>query len=75
MIEKHNCDDNCIHKKITVSKVIDGETHNFLVHGECCKICGEILIHSDEVGLLEKRIKAYEELMLIVANYKNREKK
>jgi len=73
MTKKHNCDDNYIHKTITISKVIDGETHNFLVHGEYCKICGEILIHSDEVDLLEKRIKAYENLMKIVASYKERE--
>jgi len=70
MIKQHNCDDSYIHKTITVSKVIDGETHNFSVRGNYCSVCGEILICSNELELLEKRIRAYEELMSIVKNYR-----
>jgi len=74
MIKKHNCNDNYIHKTITIAKVIDNEIHNFSVRGNCCSVCEKIFIHSDELELLEKRIKAYKELMMVVANYKEREK-
>ena len=74
MIKKHNCKINSISKMVTVEKIIDGDIHDFLVRGNCCEICGEILIYSDELNLLEKRIKAYEKLMLIVENYRKGEK-
>lgn len=74
MIKKHVCSNNCFSKKIAVTKTIDGDMHEFLVWGNCCKICGEITIRSSELKLLEKRIKAYEELMLIVTNYRKEEK-
>ena len=74
MTEKHNCNDNSISKTITVIKIIDDDIHDFLVRGKCCKICNEIVIHSDELKILEKRIKAYEELMSIVTSYREGEK-
>ena len=70
MTKKHNCSENYFDKTITVLKDIGGDINNILVRGKCCKICGKIIISSEEMKLFEKRIETCNKLMLMIEKYK-----
>jgi len=62
MNNKHKCEDHYLPREMTISKVINGSLFYFPVPGKYCEICEEEILHSDEVKLLEERIKNIESI-------------